>query len=410
MPSRSELLAWTPYSWQSPYELKLFGDAFKEARFSSLFTFSPDLVARAVFDRSLNSWLRGEPKLDQAFSTWLRGATGKNKLSATTKKTIQKTLQEFLPPSLIPPDVMRQILNGDDVAEPGNDVTVWAVVFQGVEVSRAAAGKTDEPDFLYEIVRALADSEKHGEQLTQLAKQGNAEANRNLKSLLEEDQDAWHALEPRFKHFLLIPREQDGSFHWKAYEELIRSQMNQQSSKEWAVCLPAFVLVDVALKTLALAECRVRAFESQPAEHELNVSLCDELLEPQKCPVGHWLTEVCGVYACGNLSELATELLRRRNLYNDKPIDHNLLRTWSSVKGLMPRRAMQAVLAETQPPMKNWLMPRFYMARCFSFLCDFLRANIIGNERPSWDEVQVFLRERFRQVYRLQLASPVSKG
>jgi hypothetical protein len=335
---------------QLPHAFELFGQL--KVHISTGFTFSPDTLARAVLDTSLDAVLRRHlPQWHLLIREFVYSVDGKHTPSPTTKRRLLKELAPIIPQS-----ALCDALDGQQVAT--QRVSDWASMLQGLH---GGGG------LLNELATCLAGCDAHLLQfVAELAQQqGKAAADAHLQSLFCEELAAWRALNPR----LLMQ-----------------------------VCL----LVEVALKALAWLECRA---DQPSAGPDPQTSCLDVLLAPGRRPMGHWLAEVCASSGCANLRKLADEL-HWRVTYHRKPISYDLLRKWSgSSTVLMPAAAMPLVLAGVRK--KNWaetLPNRFYVARFLTFVCDLLRAGSTGEAIAPWEEVQAQVRSRYEQAYRLQVA------
>lgn len=339
-----------------PHPLQLFGREFK-VRLSTRLTFSPDTLARAVLDTSLDAVLRKEmPQWHLLLRKLLYTAQRKHTPSSTTKQLLVTQLAP-----VIPVESLRRALAGEEVASaPSSD---WATVLQGLK---------DGGGELNALATCLAACDAHLlEFVAPLARQDKGAANTHLEMLFAEEIATWRALNP---HLLM------------------------------QVCL----LVEVALKALAFVEFQGPHPAAGP---DPRASCFDVLLSPGLRPVGQWLKEVYTASDCKNLGQLAGRL-EWRSKYHGRHISHDLLRKWSSSKkGVMPAPAMRPLLAAVRQ--KNWadtLPGRFYVARFFTFICDLLRASTIG-EPPAWELVQAQVRSRYAQAYRLQvLHVPPARG
>jgi hypothetical protein len=332
--------------------MELFGDGFK-VHLSTAVTFNPDTLARAVLDTGLAAVIRdGLPLYYHSLRKLLYIAGGKHTPTATTKTVLMQQFERVLHR-----EDLERALNGENApADPTSD---WAAVVQGLQ---------GEGDALLHVASCLAACDAHVlEFVGPLALQSGREvADAHLNALFGGERAAWQALNPR-------------------------------------LLMQVFLLVEVALKTLAWLECRL---EPGPAGRGLQHSAVDRLLAPDRKPIGNWLYEVCDASGCRDLGKLSEELLRRGSLHLKRPISHGLLRRWaSSSSGVMPRVAVSPVLAGVGLQKQvDRLRSRYYVARFFTFLCDLLRAATVGEPRPSWEEVQAQVRSRYAQAYRLQVS------
>jgi hypothetical protein len=353
-----------------PHPVELFGSSF-QLRISTALTFSPDTLARAVLDTSMDAAVRkGLPKWHLLLRELAYIIDRKHTPTKTTKAVLMRQLAPVLPE-----EALRRALSGQEVATA--QASDWAQVLKGLEhrqerEERERRERGESPDgsdtgdgTLKALATCLAACDAHVlEHLWPLARQDKAAADLHLQSLFAEEHAAWRSLNPR----LLIH---------------------------------VSLLVEVSLKALASLECRGPHPAAGP---DPQTSCVDGLLSPGLRPIGQWLKEVCTASECKNLARLARRL-EWRSKYHDRAISHDLLRTWSgSKKGVMPAAAMTPVLAAVRH--KNWadtLPNRFYVARFFTFVCDLLRAATIG-EPPDWAVVQEQVRSRYAQAYRLQVA------
>jgi hypothetical protein len=333
-----------------PHPLELFGKNLR-VHISTHLTFNPDTVCRAVLDTSLDAHMRrAAPGQHQLLRKLAYVAAGKHKPTQTTKRLIANQFA-----SVVPMERMLRALDGADVPlEPSSD---WETVLKGAEKG--------QDQFLKDLCRVLGACDAHALYVRALMKSGQSEqAVAHVDALFGRDLEAWSGLNAS-----LMPR--------------------------------LYLLVEVALKALAWAECRGPHPESGP---DPDTSCLDPLLLPGRRPMGHWLAEVCAASGCRNLRQLETRLPPHA-MHHGRTISHDLLRKWAScAKVVMPAAALPSVVAAVRG--KNWvdtLPNRFYVARFLTFLCDLLRAGTMG-ERPTWEAVQAQVRSRYEQAYRLQVA------
>lgn len=336
-----------------PHPLELFGSEFK-VHISTHFTFNPDTIARAVTDMSLDAGIRKwASDAHQLLRKVAYVAAGKHQPSETTKRVIARHLAPVVPADA----TLRALAGHDESVQPRSD---WQTFLDGMQ------GSSD--DAVKDICRCLAACDAHALHVRSLAVAGQPDAAiAHVAELLEADVAAWVELNPSLQP-------------------------------------PLYVLVEVALKTMAWLECRAFGPQASPPPEKSGL---DGLLLPRRRPVGHWLSQVCDASVCHNLGELSAKLAWR-STYRADPISHDLLRKWSSCKRtVMPTAALGPVLGAVRVRSRvEALESSFYAARLFTFLCALLRAGTRG-PKPSWHDVQAQLRSRYLQVYRLQAAQPL---
>lgn len=123
--------------------LKLFGEAF-QVHISTGLTLSPNTVLQASLDISLLQFMRNQKgRPDRTLNDLWRGATGRNKLSTTTKNGVVRLLGPFLPA-----DALAAALEGTTPSDSGPWQSDWEALLAGL-------GEPDESD-IYQLVSRLA--------------------------------------------------------------------------------------------------------------------------------------------------------------------------------------------------------------------------------------------------------------
>lgn len=344
--------AFAPVPLQRP--LTVFG-ARVEVHTSTALTLSPDTVARAALDTSLQTFIRtAEPGKHMLLKKLLYVAAGKHRLSAGMKNLVKEELKP-----LMEPDALAAVLEGTDGAtscSPGSD---WARLLNGM-----AGG---EELLFHDIAAHLAQYDAQVIEMRRLDATGRrTEAHRHFESLMGPALQAWQALNPRLS-------------------------------------IPVFLLLEVALRTLAWLECRsTKPLPDAPAAQESQVA---PLLDAGRWPLGLWLAEVRVASGCPNLAALSQHLDRHGATLHGRSIRHALLKDWSnSTRVLMPQLAVNPVLRGVRVrEQSERLEGCYYVARLLTFLCDLARSGTQG-EAPAWAEVRSQIKSRYTELHRLELA------
>jgi len=323
--------------------LKLFGEAF-QVHISTGLTLSPNTVLQASLDISLLQFIRNQKgRPDRILNDFWRGATGRNKLSTTTKDGVIRLLGPFLPA-----DALAAALEGTTPSDSGPWQSDWEALLAGL-------GEPDESD-IYQLVSRLARLD----QVVMSAK-GKSEA------------EAMALLEPHIG----LPHE-----GWK------RCNPN--------LLLTAMFLVDISLQTLAWDDWRSAALNPSAAQESGNSRLLPYLASNKK-PLGHWLAKMQKASGCQNLDTYSDWIRCKGVKRHSYDVSHNLLKKWSS--GLIPAVAGKSLLkAAGNGPAAKRLKKCFYLARFLTFLGDLVVSGTKG-EAPTWRMAQDQLASRYEELY-----------
>lgn len=333
--------------------LKLFGKTFK-VQISTGLTLSPDTVLHAALGLSLQQLARGykpppgeTDKVQplQAIKDFLRGATGRNKLSDTTKRNVTSLFGRF-----IPEDELSELLQGREPHTSPEWQSAWEMVLLGM-------GEPGD-DEVYQLVRKFAALDR----IVASARQTPESA---IAALLE----------------LHIGRPHES---WRKYNPNLS--------------LAVALLVDTSLRTLAAMD-GAGLSERLPGKSRASVSELLPLLAPGKKPMGHWLLTLQKAASCANLEEFSSLMLRKGIKRHSYAVGHSLLKKWSSCQQMMPLNAALSVLTTVGGATdRERELRQFALARFLSFLCDFVVAGSRGDP-PSWELAQEQIRRRYIEIY-----------
>lgn len=331
--------------------LKLFGESFR-VHISTGLTFSPDLILQVAYGMSLRQYGRSlDGQLDTILDALWRGATKKNKLSATTSTLIKQKLEKF-----IALGALEKVIVGEEPVTQEPWTSDWETLLQVV--------KEDRDDCVYLLIERLANIDR----AAYLAHKSHASGSMTGESMELLDEHA-----------------------------AVRNLFEVWQQSNLKLLLPVTMLVDVSLQTLAWLELR-----TQPNCNSDSGSQLLKLLAAGKKPLGHWLLQIQLSANCSNLDQLSAKMACFKLTHHDKVVSHDLLKKWSSGQQLMPRSAGDCVLHSAGNRIdKNLWREYFAAARYLSFLCDLLIAGSCGDE-PSWQVVQANLFERYERLYDIE--------
>ena len=340
--------AFPPISLERP--LKLFGNTFK-VHISTGLTLSPDTLLKSALGISLQQWLRSNDKdAHSALKNLMRGATGKNKLSGTTKWLIKQKLG-----TAYASDVIDDLLDGREPSHPPPRESDW-------ETLQRAMGEPGGDDMIYALVERFAFLDRLLWSVRQKREAGSVEeGNALLLKHIGNPHESWAHYNPNLKP-------------------------------------PVMFLVDISLQTLALMELRSMLTQSNNLS-DFSASQLLTYLAPGKKPIGHWLLRVQESASCSNFRELGDFMASRGVKRHSYYVSHDLLKKWSSGVQLMPYDACQCILKAFDGKLDadhhhGW----FAIARFLSFLCDLVIAGT-HEKPPSWAVAQDQIRSRYAEIY-----------
>lgn len=326
--------------------LKLFGEAF-QVHISTGLTLSPNTVLLAALDNSLLQLMRNQKgRPDRILNDFWRGATGRNKLSKTTKIGVTRLLGPFLPA-----DALAAALEGTTSSESEPYQSDWEALLAGL-------GEPDESD-IYQLVSRLA-------RLDQVAFSAKGMAVTEAMALLETH--------------IGLPHE-----GWKKYNPNL--------------LLTVALLVDVSLQTLAWLEWRSVALNPSASREDGESRLLSYLTFGKK-PLGYWLAKMQKMSGCQNLNAYSNWIRRKGSKRHSYDVSHDLLKKWSS--GLIPAVAGKILLKTVgNASDAKRLEDSFYLARFLTFLVDLVVSGTRG-EALTWKTAQDQLSRRYLELYELE--------
>lgn len=325
--------------------LKLFGKTFRVHTSTDL-TFSPDTILRVSYGISIREFIRNEDiQYAQSLDALWRGATKKNKLSATTKTLIK---QKFA--KLFGAEVLDKIMVGEAPLYSEPWTSDWETILRNVT-------SDDDDDAIRLLIERFSKIDRAAYSAYQLHDNGG----------------------PTEECMELLDR-----------HVAVKNLFEVWQQSVLALMLPIAQLVDVGLQTLVWLELR-----NQPNSES---QLLDFLTAGKK-PLGHWLVHIQQSANCSNLEQLSVRMARLELTHHNRLVSHDLLRKWSGGQQLMPNSAGECVLNSAGNSIDKKLWSNYFSAaRFMSFLCDLLIAGSC-DESSSWELVQSELFKRYKELY-----------
>jgi hypothetical protein len=160
------------------------------------------------------------------------------------------------------------------------------------------------------------------------------------------------------------------------------------------ISLPCYLVVDTALNVIAAGDWKSAA--TRESFERTRKSPSSALVRAGKKPLGHWLVKQQQLAGCKSLSQLIDKLPAQCEISLDR------LKAWSSGVNLMPPAAAKELVRMLHSDADSE-MNRYRMARCFSFLIEFIICCAMGKP-PSWPEAQAMIEKRY--CARLEHAIP----
>lgn len=272
---------------------------------------------------------------------------GKHRLSPTTRATVVRAVGPW-------GAAVEQALDGKGVPAALEETSDWAIVL-------SALRPTSNGDFVYSAVRHMAALDDLYFRVQRLSKDGR------------QEEAAMH-----FAAAL-------GDFlpHWRASCP--------------AESLPAALRIDTSLRVLALLESDLSV---SAVDGDAGASVVLALLRPGAKPVGHWLKQLQAAVRRKDIKDnkgLAKLLYLKAVQHRGKPISHDTLKGWSSMKPgmLITLQACDSLLSVlNDKSTADLLRARFALARFLAFLCDLLRSSVAANAL-TWVEAQGMVAARY---------------